>query len=559
MGDASSRSEDLIRRAPSGYLWNQAFSLWLFFSLFLYQIVITRLLPPAEKGVYELVLTPANFAVYLAALGLESAGSVYLPRVLAEGGPRQAMAITLRLVGIRLAAVLVIAGAVIWGLPALAHLLATLAVPGSDSLARTMSHPTLLAHRVALAGYLIGVGMANLMAALLTALMRTRVVFVVGGIAQALSIALAYVLVGPLHRGADGALAAISFPAVLMAIAYIIALYRIIMARPGRLGQRMLGGMLRLGVAAWLADLANGSLIKLIAVAQLALVVSHAQIAFFGLAFEMGHAAAFLFVAGLGGVGLAAMAAAYTRRQRAHLATAWRTISKLQVVLAVPLVLFCVPHSDAIMRVVYGDAYASAGGLLALFLALNALVRVAGGGSHSAALYVLGQQNWVVVSQWGSLGVLAALDALLIPSYGAAGALLAVGLAQLSAELFMLMLARRALARPYPLPFMLRVLIALLPALVLTTLWRPASLAGLILSGAGYALLFLGCLRLMRPLDLEDKALLQYVATPLRIMLLPFVAPRGRLADTPVASGAWSAPLNMPAPSPAPPGLHPDP
>lgn len=533
MSEASSRSEDLIHRAPSGYLWNQAFSLWLFLSLFLYQIVITRLLPPAEKGVYELVLTPANFAVYLAALGLESAGSVYLPRVLAEGGPRQAMSITLRLVGVRLAAVLAIAGTVIWGLPALANLLEVLALPGSASLAHTLSHPVLLGHRVALAGYVVGVGLANLAAALLTALLRTRVVFIVGGIAQALSIGLAYMLVGPLHRGADGALAAMALPAGLIAIAYTIALFRILKARPARLGQRMLGGMLQLGIAAWLADLANGSLIKLIAVAQLALVVSHAQIAFFGLAFEMGHAAAFLFVAGLGGVGLAAMAAAYAHHQRAHLATAWRTISKLQVVLAVPLVLFCVPHANAIMRVVYGDAYASAGSLLALFLTLNALVRVAGGGAHSAALYVLGQQNWVVVSQWGSLGVLAALDVLLIPHYGAAGALLAVGLAQLSAELFMLALARRALARSYPLPFMFRVLIALLPALIVTTLWRPASLAGLVISGAGYALLFLICLRRMRPLDLEDKALLQHVATPLRIMLLPFVAPRGQLADAP--------------------------
>src|SRR5712691_10294848 len=76
----------------------------------------------------------------------------------------------------------------------------------------------------------------------------------------------------------------------------------------------------------------------------------------FGLAFEMGHPAAFLFVAGLGGVGLAAMAAAYARQQMAHLATAWRTVAKLQVVLAVPLVAFCVPHADAIMGVLYGSS-----------------------------------------------------------------------------------------------------------------------------------------------------------------------------------------------------------
>src|SRR5260370_37524121 len=88
----------------------------------------------------------------------------------------------------------------------------------------------------------------------------------------------------------------------------------------------------------------------------------------------------------------------------AHLATAWRTVAKLQVVLAVPLVAFCVPHADAIMGVLYGSSYAAAGPLLALFLALNALVRLAGGRAHDAAPYLLGRQQWVVVSGWGSRG-----------------------------------------------------------------------------------------------------------------------------------------------------------
>ncbi len=524
MDDTSRQADDLIRRAPSGYLWNQAFSLWLFASLFLYQLVVTRLLPVPDKGVFELVLTPANFAVYLAALGLESAGSIYLPRALAEGGPARATAIAMRLVLVRVLAVLAVAGGILWVLPALPGLLRRLALPATSDLIATLNHPALISHRVPLAGYVVGVGLANLFAALLTALLRTRIVFIVGGLAQALTIGLAFVLVGPLRGGADGALAALVWPAALMAVIYALALARVLNAPPARTQQRVLGGMLRLGVAAWLADLANGSLIKLIAVTQLALAVSVSQIAYFGLAFEMGHAAAFLFVAGLGGVGLAAMAAAYARQQMAHLATAWRTVAKLQVVLAVPLVAFCVPHADAIMGVLYGSSYAAAGPLLALFLALNALVRLAGGGAHDAALYVLGRQQWVVVSRWGSLGVLALGDVLLIPRFGAAGALLAVGLAQLAAELFLLALARRALARPYPVSFMLRVLAALMPPLVVTIFWRPSTFLGLALAGAAYALIFAVCLRVIRPLDSEDEGLLREVSAPLRAVLQPFVA-----------------------------------
>ncbi len=525
MSEASDQGHDLIRRAPGGYLWNQAFSLWLFLSLFLYQLVITRLLPTDQKGVYELLLTPANFAVYLAALGLESAGSVYLPRALTEGGPGEAMAVALRAVGVRLVAVMVVASAAIWGLPLAAGALALLRLPGSTSLVQSLSHPELYTHRLALAAYVIGVGLSNLLAALLTALLRTRAVFVVGSLAQLLSVGLAYLLVGPLHGGADGALAALSIPGALMAIVYAVALWRVLPVRPTTYGVRELGRMLWLGVSAWMADLANGSLIKLIALAQLGVVVTHTQIAFFGVAYEMGHAAAFLFVAGLGGVGLAVMAAAYANHHLPHLAIAWRTVSKLQVLLAVPLVAFCVPHADAIIQVLYGQRYASVGPLLALFLTLNALVRLAGGGAHEAALYVLGRQRWVVISRWGSLVVLAVGDLLLIPRYSVAGALLSVGLAQLAAEVFLLVLARRAVAKAYPISFLLRVLAALAPALLVTTLWRPTSFVGLVVAGLVYAAVFLAFLRVIRPLEAEDGVLLKEVTTPLRMILSPFVAP----------------------------------
>ncbi|HEY7124871.1 MAG TPA: hypothetical protein VH540_13025 [Ktedonobacterales bacterium] len=536
LGHRGDQASSLLRRAPGGYLWNQAFSLWLFLSLFLYQLVITRLLPVPEKGVYELILTPANVAVYLAALGLESSGAVYVPRMLSEGGPGKALAIVLRLIGIRLIAVLGIAGSVLWGLPALAHLLAFLALPGTGPLARNLDDPLLLAHRAALAGYVLGLGLANLLAALLTALLRTRIIFIAGSLAQVLTIGLASLFVGKLHGGADSALLALALPNLLLALAYMVALVRILGAQPVKMGSRVVGPMLRLGLAAWVADLANEPLIKLLAVAQLSVAVSPAQIAFFGIAFEMGHAAAFLFVAGLGGLGLAVMSAAYAQREHAHLAVAWRTITKLQVLLAVPLLAFCIPHAVPITRLLFGQNYADAGPLLALFLALNVLVRLGGGGAHEAALYVLGRQRWVVLARSGALGALLCADALLIPKYGVAGALVAVGLAQLAVQIVEILLACRALARPFPLRFVARVLLALGPALGFSLLWQPASLVGLLLAGVGYTLIFLVCLRFVQPLESEDAALLQHLSGPLPAILSRFCAHPPALTEQRTAS-----------------------
>ncbi len=565
-------SQDLIRRAPSGYLWNQLYSLWLLLSLFVFQLVITRLLPVDEKGVYELILTPATFALYIAALGLESAASVYLPRALVQGGAVEAAAVALRLLLVRVLAVLIVAAAIIWGLPALAEGLAqALAVtqwPPLGGVAHELASPVLLAHRPVMALYVVLTGLANLLGALLTALMRTRLVFVLGGAAQLATVGLAYLFVGPWRGGAGGALLALTLPAAGQVGGYAFGLARGLGTTSARAAPHILRRMLSFGLTVWLADLANGSLVKLLAVYQLGLVVSHAAIAFFGIAYEMGHAASFLLVAGLGGVGLAVLAAAYAGEHVDSLAVAWRSVAKVQVALAVPLVAFCVPHADAIVRILYGTPYAAVGPLLALFLVLNGVVRLCGGGASEAALYVLGRQRWVVACRWGSLALLAIGDALLIPPMGVAGALVAAGLAQVGAELFELVLARFLLRRAYPVAFMLKVLAAVAPGLVLTSLWRPTSLAGLIVSGAAFALLYLVCLRVVAPLDKEDQMLLARASGPLRMLprlltardhhaldgyhpMNGATAPGMRSGAVPDAESPWSAetPRSLSAPS----------
>jgi O-antigen/teichoic acid export membrane protein len=234
------------------------------------------------------------------------------------------------------------------------------------------------------------------------------------------------------------------------------------------------------------------------------------------------------------------------------LAIAWRSIAKVQVVLAVPLVAFCVPHAGAILHVLYPAPYEQAGPLLALFLVFNGLVRMAGGGASEAALYVLGRQRWVVAARWVSLLVLGVCDVFLIPAFGAAGALLAVGIAQVGVEFFELALARHLLARAYPVGFVVRVLVAVAPALVLTSLWRPETFLGLIAAGAVFALLFLLCLRLVAPLDAEDQQLLDQVSEPLRTFLRVFASRRRRAPAAAAATMHGDDTHDMAAPLPAP-------
>ncbi|HEY7779372.1 MAG TPA: hypothetical protein VIC85_04085 [Ktedonobacterales bacterium] len=540
---ADSPGEDqghtLVHRAPSGYLWNQAYSLWLGVSLVIFDVVLRRSLSLPAAGAYVLANNAANLGIYLASLGLTSAAAVYIPRALSQGGPGLAMTVALRLVTIRVAAVAAVAIGALWGLPLVTTLLAQASLPGAAGFAQAFGDPRVLDHRVVIAGTIIGTGIAALLASVLTALLRTRVVFIVGGLSQLLVVILAYIFIHVLGAGVDGALGALVLPPTCAAVVYAFVIRSTLAAPRVSLTPALLSPMLRLGMASWLADMANVGFFMPLAAWQLSLSVSSSQIALFSSAYQLGHGATVPIAAGISGISLAIMSAAYTIRYLPDLALAWRTIVKLQVLLTVPLMVFCVPHAGVILQV-FGKGYATAGGVAAVFIALSAVIQLCGGIACESVLYVLGHQVWVVVSRWGTLAALALGDWFLIPRYGVLGGLIAVGFSQIIANAFMLVLACRFVASRYPIGFVGKMLVALTPGVALTLAWRPASPLPLVLAGLAYGAIFLVCLRLIRPLDAEDGVLLTQVPTWLRTILRPFVTG----LDTPsplLAAGAGAS------------------
>ncbi len=542
-------ARELIRRGPSGYLWNQAGSLWLFVSLLLYEVIVRRSLPQAQTNVFDLISTEANLGFYIASLGLANAGMVYLPRALAEGGPGQATALAIRLVLLRVGMALLVGMVIVWGLPALTAAAITSGWPAVAGPMHSFAVQALLQHRGAIAAYVVCVGSTTILSSLLIALVRTRPAFIVSSVSQLAQLVLAYVFIRVTGQGVDGALIAQSVPAAVTTVIYVFVLWRVLNAPPEMTGRTFLGPAMKLGVASWLADLPNSSLVQPTALGQLS-AVAPTQLLFFKSTYQMGDAGARFFTDGLGGVSMAIMSASYAGRRLDSLAIGWRTVNKLQVLLAVPLVVFCIPHSAAIMTLLFGHLYAQSGSLLAVFLAVNGAIQLLGGATHEWALYVLGRQQWVVLSRWGTLVILALTGAVLVPRFYALGALLAVGIGRLAAEVFLLVLARRGVARPYPFAFIGRLLPALVPAVVFTLLWQPeAAIAGFVArltwvpqalrtvgaQGATLAVeavvffaIFLICLRLVRPLDHDDATLLAQVPRWLRRVLLPFAGARFR-------------------------------
>src|ERR1700757_3328169 len=95
-------AQHLLKRTPANYLLNQAFGLWIYFSLFFLTLIITRKVTVEEYGIFAVASAAFNTIAYIVAFGLEDATTTFVPRVLTEYGRASAAQLVRRLLSIRM-------------------------------------------------------------------------------------------------------------------------------------------------------------------------------------------------------------------------------------------------------------------------------------------------------------------------------------------------------------------------------------------------------------------------------------------------------------------------
>ncbi|HKS69225.1 MAG TPA: polysaccharide biosynthesis C-terminal domain-containing protein, partial [Ktedonobacterales bacterium] len=256
---------------------------------------------------------------------------------------------------------------------------------------------------------------------------------------------------------------------------------------------------------AWLTNVTNSFLGKQLDIALMAVfAVSFAAIGYYNLAYTLANIIGVLLIAGLGGVGPAAMSAALAAGGRERLAGVWRSVVMLQVILTIPALAWALVSADKIALVLYGQQYAGAVPLLQLYLAFTVVARLVGGGVHQSALYVIGRQRAVLVNRWIGLIANTVLDVLLIPRFGPMGALMGTGMTQLLVGSVEHLLVRRYISVRYPAGFALRVLICSAVGAGLAALIHAPGTLGLGLSIACFVLGFVPVLLLLLARDPGD-------------------------------------------------------
>lgn len=484
----SNSAESMLQRAPTSYLWNQLYSLWFFAVNFILSVIITRGLSSKEYGVYAILSTIVSMLLFLFAFGFEDVATVFLPRVLALHGQGEAGRLVRRLVFLRLLVMVAVGTVVAIGLP--------LAVPTLQSIGVLPHHfeqsvRGFLGLRPVLMGaYLAGSSFVTLETAFFSAVLKSRITLVVGGISQLLIVLLTVPLL-KIGFGVDGIFAVQAVIAWLTAITYLFQLVPYLKARSG---ERITygGEMRKLMFSAWLTNVTNGALGKQMDIMLMSLfAVSFVAIGYYNLAYQLTTIVGVLLISGLGGVGMAAMSAALAAGGNERLVSTWNASMMLQILLSVPLQVVCFVLADQVIEVLYGAQYAGAAPLLRIYLAFSIIGRFVGGGTNQGALYVIGRQKYVLMMRWSGLVLNIILDVLFIQVYGPAGALFATGFSQLWVGVMEALLIRAWIPLRYPSDFAIRVAcISGLPAIILLW-WTPGGFIGLAARSAVFAVLFL--------------------------------------------------------------------
>jgi O-antigen/teichoic acid export membrane protein len=504
---SEAEARHLLKRTPSSYFLNQIYGLWFFLSWFFLTVIITHKVSATQYGIFAIALSAFNTVAYIVAFGFEDAITTYVPRVLAERGQATAAQFVRRLLILRLGVLVLSTVVMLFALPVLAALIALVPVKGAGDMASSLRSPTLLAHIIPIAFYVMGNGIFSLFSAVCAALMRMRIVLVISGLTQAVLLALGFVVL-QLGFGVDGLLWLLAISSLLQSLAFVLWLAPFLFTW-GAEYRQPLKPALKLGISAWLTNIVTGALFKQVSILLLGyFAISLVQIGYFNLSFQLADSANLLLVSGFAGVGGSALAAAFIGDNYVRLAQSWQVLIKIETLLAAPLLVFCLFNASNIAHALYGASFDPVGPLLAVFLFFNILVRVLGTTIHQSTLYVVRKPRLVVLGQWAGLVAVILIGIVLIPRFGPLGALLADGLAKTLTGALLLAFLWRELPRKYPLGFTMRFLLALTLAALPSILWHPSNHILLGISGTLFLLLCAGLLLWIKPLNAEDMEMI---------------------------------------------------
>jgi O-antigen/teichoic acid export membrane protein len=230
----------------------------------------------------------------------------------------------------------------------------------------------------------------------------------------------------------------------------------------------------------------------------------------YNLAYELREKSGF-FMSGTGSFTLSSLSESYAVSGLKGLREGWINLFKICSLSVLPPLLFVLANAREIITILYTREMLESAGMFYLFFLVYIISLLLGSGFSHQCLLVLKRQREILKIQVGCGLVNLALDLVLIPLFGAYGAVAATSFSWLLSSILIAFLFWRRVGFYYPLRFTIR-LLPVLAIAVVPTLWINAErVSGLLLEGALFFCIALVFLKIVKLFSDKEKAKLSEI------------------------------------------------
>lgn len=214
----------------------------------------------------------------------------------------------------------------------------------------------------------------------------------------------------------------------------------------------------KFGIILWLISFTDFALGKQVDIILLKFFnVSNVEIGYYNISHIIAVLASTFLLFGFAGVGLSVYSKIFSKQGIQGLKKFYLFSLKLSMILTLPIMFFVIFFSKEIIHFFYGSKYIGASKLILTFTIFFMGQRILGGGDNITSLYVMNKAKTAL--KFRNLNGIMNLifNLILIPVYGAAGAVFATGVSGFVTVIFEFIYVKRSVKFNYPVLFFIKI------------------------------------------------------------------------------------------------------
>lgn len=484
---------DLKRRSIRGFMWNHLAKLSDYTLTYLLAIIAARLMGKEKYSVYVTLMSIAASALMIGAFGLDEALNKFVSQLQAKKENKRVIYLFKKLLSVRVV--------IITGICLLIYFF-------RNNLSYIFKNSEIVFFIEVLVYYIFSQSIINFFSNYFTAILNTKLVFVVNSSIKVINICATYLIL-KFCPDIRYVIMLFAFTSSAGLISYFACTKKILFAKSEKFN---LKSVFSFSAAAWFNALLGLVLGRYSGVLMLNYYLGkNVQVSYFDVAFTISILLEYIFAAGLVGVGLSVLSE-LAIGDIEKLLNARVKLIKFHQLLMTPIAVFFLIYPDFLVILFFSKEYLEAVPLLRIYLSFSLLVvAILGSGTSLGILMSIGKQKTANLTRLTFAIINLILYSLVIPKYKAEGAITVAGISYLSAYLMDFLFVNKYIGFKYDYSFLGKVLSATLLAAIVVLFIPGVSFYSIIGKGILFAIAFVTFLYLFRINDPIIDQIMEYV------------------------------------------------